>query len=449
MNKQNLVDVFTPSMPARVTYVDRDKVNNRIVRALKIPGMQIVVYGHTGSGKTTLLENILCRVYEKHIKTNCMKDMTFEQIILDAFDQLAPFYLSEKAEKDKSKTDLSFSAAFSEIKGQIGFSSEHESSATNKRLLPPQLTTQNLARFIGGAGYCWVLEDFHKIKEPEKVKLAQMMKLFADLSDSFPLLKIIAIGAVNTAREVVKYDNEMNHRVSEIHVDLMSEKEMLQIIDKGCVALNINLEQKLKADIVHYSNGLAAICHKLCFILCEQENINETLNNQHTFTAENLKDAIAEYIEDTSDSIKSSLDKALKLNDSHFILKELAKNEISGLSLECIKKVVEEQNEKLNESKIQQILDQLQTEIYGENIIYDADSAKYSFTDPFVATFARALFNEIDERPINKKTMTPAELTALFNKVMRAVIQESKIHQGSFFDVSDFSSDPGVIKDSR
>ena len=73
------------------------------------------------------------------------------------------------------------------------------------RLLPPQLTAQNLAKMIGSVHACWVLEDFHKIEEVEKVKFAQMMKVFADLSDTYPELKIIAIGAVNSAREVIKY----------------------------------------------------------------------------------------------------------------------------------------------------------------------------------------------------------------------------------------------------
>ena len=81
MNKNSLNEVFTPSRPARLTYVDRSKVNDRIVRALRTPGMQVVVYGHSGSGKTTLLENVLFKVYERHIKTNCMKGMTYDQII--------------------------------------------------------------------------------------------------------------------------------------------------------------------------------------------------------------------------------------------------------------------------------------------------------------------------------------------------------------------------------
>ena len=95
-----------------------------------------------------------------------------------------------------------------------------------KRVIAPQLTAQTLARFLGEAGCCWVLEDFHKIAARHKKRLAQMLKLFLDMSYDYPHLKIIALGAVDTAREVIEYDNEMRTRVAEIHVPLMTEEEL-------------------------------------------------------------------------------------------------------------------------------------------------------------------------------------------------------------------------------
>ena len=55
-------NVFTPTQPAKLTFIDRDIVNNDLIDALETPGTQVVVYGHTGSGKTTLLTNKLEQV---------------------------------------------------------------------------------------------------------------------------------------------------------------------------------------------------------------------------------------------------------------------------------------------------------------------------------------------------------------------------------------------------
>ena len=52
-------EVFTPTQPARKNFVERKKIDNRVLRALKTPGMQLVIYGLSGSGKTTLLVNKL------------------------------------------------------------------------------------------------------------------------------------------------------------------------------------------------------------------------------------------------------------------------------------------------------------------------------------------------------------------------------------------------------
>lgn len=51
--KDNLSEIFTPTRPANLTYVERDKESEQLIRALKTPGKQIIVYGNSGSGKTT------------------------------------------------------------------------------------------------------------------------------------------------------------------------------------------------------------------------------------------------------------------------------------------------------------------------------------------------------------------------------------------------------------
>ena len=83
MNEYKVTDVFTPTKPARYTFVERLPVNDKLVAALRTPGKQIVVYGYTGSGKTTLLENKLHQLYESHITSRCITGLKFEQLVLN------------------------------------------------------------------------------------------------------------------------------------------------------------------------------------------------------------------------------------------------------------------------------------------------------------------------------------------------------------------------------
>jgi predicted AAA+ superfamily ATPase len=92
-----LEEIFTPSQPAKLTFIERKSVKTRLQRALKIPGRQIVVYGYSGAGKTTLLLNKLDAWGYKRIVTSCIKGMTINEIIVDAFDQLnIYFYRKER-----------------------------------------------------------------------------------------------------------------------------------------------------------------------------------------------------------------------------------------------------------------------------------------------------------------------------------------------------------------
>ena len=265
--------IFTPTTTAKINYIERKKLNKRINRALNTQGTQLIIYGHTGCGKTTLLDNKLLKKYNNRVTTNCMKGMTYEQVLLNAFDSLDSYYTDTK----KNNSKLSTSAAF-KIFLSIKASKNVESGQSKTRLLPPQLTAQNLAKIMGETSCCWVLEDFHKLDEVDKKKLTQCMKVFMDLSSIYSELKIIFIGAAESAREVVKLDVEMKTRVSQIEVPLMDKNEIFTIIRNGFELLNVGINDlSIPETIYDYSSGLPSICHKICLLLCESLDINSTI----------------------------------------------------------------------------------------------------------------------------------------------------------------------------
>lgn len=422
MIRYDLRDVFTPTSSAKVTFVERvnQNVDTRLSRALRLPGNQVVIYGHSGSGESTLLDNVLFRTYEKHISTNCMRGMTFEQVVLDAFDQLKEFYIQEVTNSNRVKVDATAKAEYIAIKAQIGAVYENSDGQKQVRLLPPQLTPQNLGRLLGQSGYCWVLEDFHKIEGEEKEKLAQMMKVFVDLSSKYQDLKIIALGAVNTARQVVKSDKEMRKRVSEIHVDLMTDSEIKTIIRKGCDALNIVIADDVQEDIVKYSNGLASICHKICYFLCDSALITETVTSPVEFVSEDLQNALSEYIKDEEDTLKDAFDSALKIKNVDLTLRALIAQDPEGAHIEDIFSYTKVYGIRVTKKKLQEDLQNLEKEEFGEMVKLEDNSQRYSFIDPFYRSFAMAYFEERDNRPRKSKT-TDKELIELFNAVMKNV----------------------------
>jgi GTPase SAR1 family protein len=399
-------DVFTPTKPARIAFVERDSVNDKLVNSLTTPGKQIVVYGHSGTGKTTLLVNKLTQLYERHITTRCMKGLKFEQLLLDAFDQLSPFYTQERQSIVKTSTGIDLGASYLMLQAKISGQTTIDKGEKQTRMLPPQLTPQALGRFLGAQQACWVLEDFHKIDESEKAQLSQLMKVFMDLSDEYPELKIIALGAVDTARQVVDYDHEIRNRVAEVHVSLMTEQEISSIIEKGEAALNVAFNPEIKRLVSRHSNGLASVCHHLCLNMCNAAGITQTVaDNPFHLTREHCEIAIKTYVDEASDSIKSAFDKAFKNRrktqyaNAHLILDAVSALPEGGAARAEIHKRIRRTEPKYPEPNLKYLLPKLCTLEYGGILRHDSNSGLYSFSDPIYRAYALAHFQKQSARP--------------------------------------------------
>lgn len=133
-----------------------------------------------------------------------------------------------------------------------------------------------------------------------------------DGADKYPQLKIIAIGAAGTARDVVEYDLEMRNHVSEIYVPLMTNEELRLVMSKGESALNCEFGTLVTQDIVQFSSGLAAVCHQLCLNACFAANIAKTQDSTLRFSDSHIERAIQRYLDDSSDTLKSTFDRATK-----------------------------------------------------------------------------------------------------------------------------------------
>lgn len=157
--KYELNEVFTPGIPARAAFVERQSLNEQLEDALATPGKQVVVYGQSGSGKSTLLTNKVQQRYgSKKIVSRCTLATTFENLLLSAFDELDLYYTASASLRTSSSISTKLEQSYLSLKASIEANSTSERSETVARLLPPQLTPQRLAEYCGAAGCCWILE---------------------------------------------------------------------------------------------------------------------------------------------------------------------------------------------------------------------------------------------------------------------------------------------------
>lgn len=428
--KYQLRDVFTPSSAAQLTYVDRPDLDEQIAKALDIKGHQIIIYGHTGSGKTTFIENLLKNGKRRYITTNCMSETTFNNLVIDAFDQLNPFYTNEMENKESSSISSELKATYLTIDATLKGESSEEHTEKYSRALPLQLTPQRLTDFLGATNTIWVIDDFHKVMLEERTKFSQMLKVFVDTANKHSNIKVIAIGAVGTARDVVNYDRELNTRIAEIYVPLLNNEELDSIITKGEKYLNIEFSQDLKKGITTYSSSLAAVCHHLCNNICFENDVKETLHKKKQFGKDSLENAIKNYVNSNSDTHKKTLDKVFK-EDSEGNFKKVLKvicNELSKeeLNIKEITQLLSRKNIAFKKDRLSEILNSLTTVEFGEIMRFDENSGKFSFSNPFFKAYTKMCFDNDNSKIESSDEFISITVRQLFEMIEREKIQREK-----------------------
>lgn len=397
--------VFTPNTVAQLTYIDRVTVSDDLRKYIKLPGKQIVVYGHSGSGKTTLLYNQLNQLNKKYIKVHCEKSTTFDDIILQTFDELNIFYKDLYSVSENTKISDELKIDYQNISARINSETSKTEGHSYKRMVPPQLTPQKLSRFLGATDNILVIEDFHKVHIEEKQRIADVIKIFIDMANEYENVKIICIGAVGTARELVELDDNLNSRIAEVSVPLLSDEEIKKIIHKGLDVLNIKFGNDVIDKIVYYSNNLGAIAHQICYDICVYNNIDKMVLFPKEIKTNSFKNAVNSYVRKNSDTYNRIYDRLLNIEYGWNILKKFDSVEKEYLSIEEIYNSIPKKNNNCSIQDIENTLKSMMTTDFDEIIRYDKNAKKYSISTPFFRAYLKMKLalekSEIKER--NKK----------------------------------------------
>ena len=380
--------IFTPSSSAELTFVRRSAIERKFHSQFRICGKQIIVYGHSGSGKTTFLNRYFKENKIEVVTVHCDVSMSFDQILLNAFDQLGQFYQQTGSLSESQGETFVGSSKVLGLKSQGEVSTNLTKVSNFARIVNPQITSQRLAESLGKKNKVLIIEDFHKLEEKEKKRLADMLKVFIDQSNIYQSLKVVCIGAVDTAREIVKLDNNLKQRVYECEIPLLNETEIKEIVARGCKLLNIAMSDDLIERIVHYSNQLGALAHQLSYDVCSCEGITKTQFKKRNLSGENFANAVEGYIDARSDSLMEIYDRAVNDPLGWYIMRTFAYRPQSKMSLKQIGKKVNTQDHPFADNEIALKLAELSTAEVGI-LRSDLNGSMFTVSDPFWGAFIK------------------------------------------------------------
>lgn len=385
------IDVFTPSTTAKINYVKRAELEKNVVEELNIPGKQMVLFGKSGSGKTTLVLKILEKERIPYVKSHCTSDTTFDSLLLDAFDQLNIFVMAETSHSHQISWSAETKSEIRSIKASLGTGEKYSESSKYVRALPYQLTPQKLAFLMGEGGLVWIIEDFHKMPNEEKKKIADLLKIFVDNSSKYNRTKIICIGACDSAEELISLDSNLKNRISEVYIPLLSENNILSIIQNGFSLLNVVIPQEEKEKLVYYSARLGTQAHQMCLDICNGVEIYQRSFRQKKLDKNVFKHAIDGFIKHNQGTLTTIYEVAIKEEIGWYVLKTLSRNCREKLPLREIKRHVNVRGRNYSEEEIRLALNELTKPECGV-ISYNQRTEKYSISSPFWEAFLRLQF---------------------------------------------------------
>lgn len=394
--RHKVKEVFTPSCEATLNFIKRKKIEKRFDSFYNQTGRQFFIYGYSRSGKSSFWENQAKEKSIRCITSRCKGDTTFSDLVRDCFNQLNPYYVASRTYGITTEVKNEFEAKYKWLKASAGTTVGTSESIEEQAVLPPQVTAQNLVHFVCEAGLVWVIEDFHYLNEDAMQQLAFTLKFFIDESVHHSESRVVCIGTSMDMNIMYANNPDLHSRIAHIQVNAFDPKEIYEIISNGFDLLNLEVSETVRKAIVEYSAGDASVAHNLCYELCNQAKVTESLVVKRQIPDSCLPKALRVYALQNNTQFNQKLDYINENEIRKSVISAFREMKENTLSL---KKITDHLASKgYKEADVKRELQNLSDDIH-DILRFDNVLNKYVFRNQML----KAYLDMVMEKEINKE----------------------------------------------
>lgn len=237
------------------TYIDRGGLDS-ILKNLSKSGNIIAIRGASKSGKSWLRQ----KNFENALVVQCRYGHTITDIFTEALSQLGIRLILEQSNRTnftgsvKASTGAGFSLLW-KIEGKGEASTEQIEKYKDYGCDVNDL--RFIAKIIKESQRRLVIEDFHYLDIEIQKKLSFDLKSLWDYG-----CPAVVVGVWGKHNLLTTYNSDLSLRCTEIQIS-WAERELKEVILKGCKALNVSLPAKVTTDIVKNSFGNSGLLQTL------------------------------------------------------------------------------------------------------------------------------------------------------------------------------------------
>jgi len=248
-----LREAFTPTQPKQSVrlFAGRRRELKRIVSAIEEWKAHIVLFGERGYGKSSLA-NIVAEIARQGgitvLSCSCSAELTFEEMFRNFLREIPLPYRGVPGRGEAVKAEAARAGGnFAALLPQGPF------GATDLAETLRHLTDRHVI---------FRIDEFDRVRGEEiKNQIAEAIK---NLSDVGARVTFLIVGVADDLDELLGKHPSIQRNVVGIHLSLMNEAELVQLIRAGEKAAGIAFQEEVRARIVALAQGLPYQAQLLC-----------------------------------------------------------------------------------------------------------------------------------------------------------------------------------------
>jgi hypothetical protein len=123
-----------------------------------------------------------------------------------------------------------------------------------------------------------IVDDFHRLPDETKKRIADFMKVLADQGSDKS--KLVLIGINKAGDHLVTFGHDLGLRLDVFKMEANPSGKISELIHNGEAALNVEIADR--DTLIERSMGSFQIAQLLCHDLCVKESVTETLQNKRS-----------------------------------------------------------------------------------------------------------------------------------------------------------------------
>jgi type II secretory pathway predicted ATPase ExeA len=255
--------VFTPTSPVRDAHllIGRQRVTQRIERALDTAGKSVVVFGRRGVGKTSLCK-LAARKHSLFYRSMGRAD-SFDSVLVSLFERFELSWSAVEIEESET-TEKSAEVGIAGTGGALAHHRERR-----HRIRPPSLplTPDQLAEKLCNVRGVAIIDDFDILPDATCFAFSELVK---KLSDHAASLSLVLVGVADEPAELVRNFDEVRPRIDAIEVTSLNASELRLLIRRALDRISgelrdrITMSDDVVEDILRRSGNLPHEVHQYC-----------------------------------------------------------------------------------------------------------------------------------------------------------------------------------------